>query len=74
MSEPLIYELSVPGRCGVDMPAPDVPETELPRDLMRDGLGLPELSQLDVVRHYLHLSQMNYSIDGGFYPLGSCTM
>ena len=74
MSEALIYELSVPGRCGVDMPAPDVPETELPRDLMRDGLGLPELSQLDVVRHYLHLSQMNYSIDGGFYPLGSCTM
>jgi glycine dehydrogenase subunit 2 len=74
MSQPTIYELSVPGRCGVDMPAPDVPETELPADLIRADNGLPELSQLDVVRHYLHLSQLNYSIDGGFYPLGSCTM
>ncbi len=37
-------------------------------------LGLPEVSQIDVVRHYLHLSQLNYSIDEGFYPLGSCTM
>jgi len=74
MSEPLIYEISVPGRCGVEMPAPDVPEAELPRDLLREDSGLPELAQLDVVRHYLHLSQLNYSIDGGFYPLGSCTM
>ena len=74
MNEPLIYEISVSGRCGVDMPAPDVPETEFPGDLVRDNSGLPELAQLDVVRHYLHLSQMNYSIDGGFYPLGSCTM
>jgi glycine dehydrogenase subunit 2 len=74
MSEPLIYEISSPGRCGVDMPASDVPETGLPKDLLRSNLGLPELSQLDVVRHYMHLSQMNYNIDGGFYPLGSCTM
>src|SRR3989304_6365414 len=74
MNEPLVYEMSSPGRCGVDMPASDVPETELPKDLLRSTLGLPELSQLDVVRHYLHLSQLNYSIDGGFYPLGSCTM
>ncbi len=72
--EPLIYEISSPGRCGVDMPFPDVPETAIPKELMRSQLGLPELSQLDVVRHYLHLSQLNYSIDGGFYPLGSCTM
>ena len=74
MSEPLIYEISVPGRCGVDMPAPDVPEAEFPTHLLRENSGLPELSQLDVIRHYLHLSQLNYSIDGGFYPLGSCTM
>ncbi len=74
MSEPLIYEISSPGRCGVEMPASDVPETELPKDMLRSNLGLPELSQLDVVRHYMHLSQMNYNIDGGFYPLGSCTM
>lgn len=72
--EPLIYEISSPGRCGVDMPQPDVPETAIPAELCRTELGLPELSQLDVVRHYLNLSQLNYSIDGGFYPLGSCTM
>src|SRR5512137_1291897 len=72
--EPLIYELSSPGRCGVAMPEPDVPATDLPPELCRTTLGLPELSQVDVVRHYLHLSQLNYSIDGGFYPLGSCTM
>ncbi|HZY45457.1 MAG TPA: aminomethyl-transferring glycine dehydrogenase subunit GcvPB, partial [Anaerolineae bacterium] len=65
MSEPLIYEISSPGRCGVEMPASDVPETDLPKDLLRSNLGLPELSQLDVVRHYMHLSQMNYNIDGG---------
>ena len=72
--EPLVYEMSSPGRCGVDMPQSDVPETAIPAELCRAHLGLPELSQLDVVRHYLHLSQLNYSIDGGFYPLGSCTM
>jgi glycine dehydrogenase subunit 2 len=72
--EPLIYEISSPGRCGVDMPPADVPETAIPAELCRANLGLPELSQLDVVRHYLNLSQLNYSIDGGFYPLGSCTM
>jgi len=74
MSEPTLYELSVPGRRGVDLPDPDVPEAELPSDLLRADNGQPELSQLDVVRHYLHLSQMNYGVDGGFYPLGSCTM
>jgi glycine dehydrogenase subunit 2 len=72
--EPLIYELSSAGRCGVAMPQPDVPETEIPAGLCRTELGLPELSQVDVVRHYLRLSQLNYSIDTGFYPLGSCTM
>jgi glycine dehydrogenase subunit 2 len=72
--EPLVYEISSPGRCGVAMPQPDVPEDDIPAELCRKNLGLPELSQIDVVRHYLHLSQLNYSIDGGFYPLGSCTM
>jgi glycine dehydrogenase subunit 2 len=74
IQEPLIYELSSPGRCGVDMPQPDVPETEIPHDLLRSKLGLPELSQIDVVRHYVHLSNLNYGVDTGFYPLGSCTM
>lgn len=74
MSEATVYELSAPGRRAVDIPAPDVPEVELPEGLLREDNGLPELSQLDVVRHYLRLSQLNFGIDSGFYPLGSCTM
>lgn len=70
-----IYDLGAPGRSGVDMPDPDVPLTPLPAAYLRqDGLPLPEVSELDVVRHYVHLSQKNYAIDKGFYPLGSCTM
>jgi glycine dehydrogenase subunit 2 len=72
--EPLIYELSVPGRIGVNLPACDVPVTELPADLIRDEVALPEVSELQVVRHFLKLSQFNMAIDKGFYPLGSCTM
>jgi glycine dehydrogenase subunit 2 len=72
--EPTVYELSVDGRRAVDLPAADVPEEDPPADLQRDDNGLPELSQLDVVRHYLRLSQMNFGVDSGFYPLGSCTM
>ena len=74
MSEPLIYELSVPGREGVKPPRLDVPPSDLPTDLLRDDLPLPEVSEVDVVRHFLHLSQLNYAIDKGMYPLGSCTM
>ncbi|MBI4632098.1 MAG: aminomethyl-transferring glycine dehydrogenase subunit GcvPB, partial [Chloroflexi bacterium] len=74
MTEPLIYELSAPGRVGVSMPNADVPATELPKGLVRDSLDLPEVSQLDVMRHFTHLSNMNFSIDANFYPLGSCTM
>jgi glycine cleavage system P protein (glycine dehydrogenase) subunit 2 len=71
---PTVYELSVPGRHGVDLPAPDVPLAPLPSADVRADCGLPELSQLDVVRHYLALSQRNFGVDSGFYPLGSCTM
>jgi glycine dehydrogenase subunit 2 len=74
MPEPTIYEISSPGRYGVRFPEPDVPMTELPEELLRKTLPLPEVSELDVVRHFTHLSEMNYSIDGGLYPLGSCTM
>ncbi|MBN1312999.1 MAG: aminomethyl-transferring glycine dehydrogenase subunit GcvPB [Anaerolineae bacterium] len=74
MKEPLIYDLGSPGRTGIKMPKPDVPPTEIPSELMRDELDLPEVSEIDVVRHYTHLSSMNHSIDKGFYPLGSCTM
>ena len=72
--EPLIYEMSKPGRQGVTMPAPDVPTTEIPAALKRDDLPLPEVSELDAVRHFTRLSQLNHAIDIGFYPLGSCTM
>ena len=72
--EALIYDLSVPGRRGVDMPEADVPETPIPADYRRASLPLPEVSELDVVRHYVRLSQLNHAIDTGFYPLGSCTM
>ncbi|MGC9397877.1 MAG: aminomethyl-transferring glycine dehydrogenase subunit GcvPB [Anaerolineae bacterium] len=72
--EPLIYELSSPGREGVQPPKLDVPPAELPTELIREELPLPEVSEIDVVRHFLRLSQLNYAIDKGMYPLGSCTM
>src|SRR6516164_9791319 len=70
---PTVYALTVPGRHGIDLPVCDVPPTPLPSDTRAD-CGLPELSQLDVVRHYLALSRRNFGVDSGFYPLGSCTM
>jgi glycine dehydrogenase subunit 2 len=74
MSEPTIYEISVPGRAGIQLPSPDVPQAELPKNFLRSDLPLPELSEIDVVRHYVRLSQLNYAVDIGLYPLGSCTM
>jgi glycine dehydrogenase subunit 2 len=74
MPEPLIYDLSSPGREGVSLPASDVPETKLPTSFLREDLPLPEVSEIDVVRHFVHLSQLNHGVDTGFYPLGSCTM
>jgi glycine dehydrogenase subunit 2 len=74
MTESLIYDLSSPGRMGVLLPDLDVPETPLPAGLTRDEVDLPEVSELQVIRHFVKLSQMNHSIDKGFYPLGSCTM
>jgi glycine dehydrogenase subunit 2 len=73
--EPTIFDLSSAGRRGVVMPAPDVPEAALPPEtLLRTNLAMPELAEVDVVRHYMRLSKFNYSVDDGFYPLGSCTM
>jgi glycine dehydrogenase subunit 2 len=74
MTEPTIYELSSTGRVGVQFPKPDVPLSELPKEFLRAELPLPELSEADVVRHFTHLSSLNYSVDTGLYPLGSCTM
>ncbi len=72
--EPLIYDLGKPGRTGTTVPAVDVPTTDVPAELVRDELGLPEVSEIDVIRHYTRLSQLNHAIDINFYPLGSCTM
>ena len=74
MSEPTLYELSSKGRIGVSFPELDLPLTDLPEGLRRKDLPLPELSEIDVIRHFTHLSHLNYSIDENIYPLGSCTM
>ena len=74
MAEHLMCELSVPGRVGFQFPKSDVPETKLPEGLLREDLPLPEMAEIDVVRYFTKLSQLNHSIDTGFYPLGSCTM
>lgn len=74
--EALVYELSRPGRIGVNLPIADVDPAPLPLDfdLAEDGPDLPELDELTVVRHFTRLSQKNFSIDSHVYPLGSCTM
>jgi glycine dehydrogenase subunit 2 len=79
MSEKLIFELSSPGRRGYSLPTSDVPEREpedlIPREFLReDPPALPEVSEVDVARHFIRLSIMNHHVDKGFYPLGSCTM
>ncbi len=72
--EPLIFELSKPGRVGSSLPRKPRGRINVPKELLREKLELPELSEPEVVRHYTRLSQMNYGVDSGFYPLGSCTM
>ncbi|MBX3177857.1 MAG: aminomethyl-transferring glycine dehydrogenase subunit GcvPB [Candidatus Hydrogenedentes bacterium] len=71
----LIYEKSRPGRRALTLDALDVPQAALPADLCRDqDAELPEMAEIDIVRHFTHLSQRNVGIDDTFYPLGSCTM
>jgi glycine dehydrogenase subunit 2 len=74
IEEPLIFEMGQPDRCGVDLPEPPKVKDRL-NGLKRAGeIGLPGLSEPQVVQHYTRLSQKNYAIDMGVYPLGSCTM
>lgn len=71
----LIFQKSKPGRKGVSLPKLDVPKQEIiPKYLLRESIKLPELSEVDIARHYTALSKRNYGVDNGFYPLGSCTM
>ena len=76
--ERTIFEIGSRGRTGHSLPALDVPEADLSRipDGARRGPidGMPELSEVDVVRHFVRLSRLNYAVDLGLYPLGSCTM
>ena len=76
--EPLIYDLSSPGRRGVRAPLPQFepvePSEALPASELRADLPLPEVSEIDVMRHFLRLSHKNHSVDTAMYPLGSCTM
>jgi glycine dehydrogenase subunit 2 len=76
--ESLLFEASRPGRRGYDLPPLDVPAAHAadldPRYVRDDIPGFPELSEVDVVRHYTRLSRLNYAIDLGLYPLGSCSM
>ncbi|NLA85420.1 MAG: aminomethyl-transferring glycine dehydrogenase subunit GcvPB, partial [Clostridiales bacterium] len=71
----LIFECSVPGRKAYRLPTSDVPEYDLPSSFVRQKqASLPEVSEVDVIRHFANLSHKNYAVDLGIYPLGSCTM
>jgi glycine dehydrogenase subunit 2 len=71
----LIYERSVPGRTAYSLPRHDLPVPEVPEELRRrEPPRLPEVAEPDLVRHFTLLSQRNFGVDTGFYPLGSCTM
>ncbi|MBO7391161.1 MAG: aminomethyl-transferring glycine dehydrogenase subunit GcvPB, partial [Verrucomicrobia bacterium] len=70
-----IFEKSVPGKCAISLAPCDVPAYDLDASLLRETpLNLPEVSEVEVVRHYTALSKRAYGVDDGFYPLGSCTM
>ncbi|WP_245399880.1 MULTISPECIES: aminomethyl-transferring glycine dehydrogenase subunit GcvPB [Bacillaceae] len=77
--QPLIFENSTPGRIGYSLPEMDIPELDvnelIPAEYIRTAPPeLPEVSELDIMRHYTALSKRNHGLDSGFYPLGSCTM
>src|SRR4051812_7693731 len=73
--EKLLFEISRPGARAVDLPASDVPHVDLdPAFATFQESGLPEVGQLELVRHFTHLAQRTFSVDANFYPLGSCTM
>ena len=74
LEEPLLFEQDAQGRCGVDLPEPPRTADRLGGLRRRSPIRLPGLSEPQVVRHFTRLSQKNYAIDSGLYPLGSCTM
>ena len=74
LNEPLLWEKGGKGRCGFSMPRRDVDSFPIEEDLVGAVPDFPELSEVDIVRHYTRLSQWNFGVDTGMYPLGSCTM
>ena len=74
LNEPLLWEKGKKGRCGFSLPRRDVEPSPLDPELTGEGPDFPDLSEVDVVRHYTRLSQWNFGVDTGMYPLGSCTM
>ena len=74
LNEPLLWEKGSPGRTGCSVPESDVDSTPMDPQLAGDGPDFPDLSEIDVVRHYTRLSTWNFGVDTGMYPLGSCTM
>ncbi len=74
LNEPLLWEKGKKGRCGFSIPRRDVESCPLDQELTAEGPDFPDLSEVDVVRHYTRLSQWNFGVDTGMYPLGSCTM
>ncbi len=74
MNEPLLWEKGRKGRCGVSFSPNDVPNATVDASLTGEGPDFPDLSEVDAVRHYTRLSQWNFGVDTGMYPLGSCTM
>jgi len=74
LNEPLLWEKGKKGRLGFSAPRRDVASSEMPAEFMGEGPDFPDLSELDVIRHYTRLSQWNFAVDSGMYPLGSCTM
>jgi glycine dehydrogenase subunit 2 len=74
LNEPLLWEKGRKGRCGYSLPRRDVPLSSLDPDLTGSGPDFPDLSEVDLVRHYTRLSTWNFGVDTGTYPLGSCTM
>jgi len=74
LNEPLLWHKGKKGRIGMSIPASDVPPATIDEQLLNNGVDFPDLSEVDVVRHYTRLSQWNFGVDSGMYPLGSCTM
>ena len=71
LNEPLLWEKDQKGRCGFSLPRRDVDPFPMDKDIIGDGPEFPDLSEVDVVRHYTRLSQWNFGVDTGMYPLGS---